>query len=175
MSTYSKNIQAAAEIFQEYGEFIRSVIRFNVRDESLRDDIYQDFFLYLAARSMPDEVGSWKGFLYKVLSDRIKDALRDVKRYQGKLSRYNEIQKPVAPAEPQEELSIIEEAEKTLAVISRSLPVVEAMAIRVRYKDEYDTAEAARKMGVKPRSVSRYLSAGLKKARLVINSNGAGI
>jgi len=48
-------------------------------------------------------------------------------------------------------------------LIERHLPPKEALAVALRYRENCDTAEAARKMRVKPRSVSTYVSVALKK------------
>ena len=175
VSNTRNNKEQAAEIYRKHGEFLKSVIRFNVKNEALRDDIYQEFYLYLTARALPEDIKNIKGFLYKVLTDRIKDAVRDIGRYQGKLARYTQMPKPSRETQPEDELALAEEADKMLDIIEKSLPENEAKAIKMRYRDECDTAETAEILGVKPRSVTRYLSAGLRKARLVINSNGAGI
>ena len=58
-----------------------------------------------------------------------------------------------------------EETSKMFELIERRLPPNEALAVRLRYRSNCSTGEAAKQMGVKPRSVSRYVSVGLKKFR----------
>jgi DNA-directed RNA polymerase specialized sigma24 family protein len=53
-------------------------------------------------------------------------------------------------------------------LIRRHLPKNEATAMALRYKDNYNIHETAKKMDVKPKSVSRYLSVGTKKLRQVL-------
>ena len=48
----AENITAAARIYEEHGDFIYSVIRYQVTDESLVDDLFQDFFLALIANPL---------------------------------------------------------------------------------------------------------------------------
>ena len=83
-----KNIARADRIYCRYGDFIYAVIRSNVRDRALAEDIYQDFFLYLTARPLPEKLDSERAFIYKMLLDRIKDAFRTSGRYRARLDRY---------------------------------------------------------------------------------------
>ena len=39
------NVKMAAEIFDEYGDEIRAIIKFNIKSETETDDIFQEFFL----------------------------------------------------------------------------------------------------------------------------------
>ena len=61
-----------------------------------------------------------------------------------------------------------EEVEKMFELIHKHLPKNEATAMALRYKGDYNIHETAKKMDVKPKSVSRYLSAGTKKLRQVL-------
>lgn len=168
------NVDRATEIFDEYGEFIRSVIDFNVRDKTLSDDIFQDFFLFLVSKPIPQEVQNVKGFLYKLISDTNKDALRRIDRYQRRLCRYAEHRRHIVENRPENRLIEIEETKKMFDLIERCLPRNEALAVTLRYRDNCDTAEVAEKMRVKLRSVSRYVSVGLKKIRQVFTTNKGG-
>ena len=41
------NLDHVEKIFAEHGDFVRSIIRFHVRNEVGREDLFQDFFLWL--------------------------------------------------------------------------------------------------------------------------------
>lgn len=168
------NVDRATEIFDEHGEFIRSVIDFNVKDEALSDDIFQDFFLFLVSKPIPQEVQNVKGFLYKVISDTIKDAFRRIGRYQKRIYGYAKHRGRIVANHPEDSLIEIEEMKKMFDVIERCLPRNEALAVTLRYRDNCDTAEVAEKMRVKPRSVSSYVSVGLKKIRHVLIASKEG-
>jgi DNA-directed RNA polymerase specialized sigma24 family protein len=47
------NVGLAAKIFAEYGDFIRMVIRYKVKNEAQADDLFQDFFLSLVVSPLP--------------------------------------------------------------------------------------------------------------------------
>jgi len=158
------NVDQATEVFDEYGEFIRSVIDFHVRDETLSDDLFQDLFLFLVSKPIPEEVQNVKAFLYKVITDSVKDTFRRVERYQSRIRRYAERNVRIIENRPENVLMEAEETKKMFALIERHLPQKEALAVTLRYKDNCNTVEVAEKMGIKPRSVSRYVSVGLKKA-----------
>jgi len=67
----------AGEIFSLHGDFIRSVIRYRVKDETLVDDVFQDFFLSLAANPLPPDVRNVKNYLYRAI---INNSFNAVKR-----------------------------------------------------------------------------------------------
>lgn len=157
------NVERAAGIFDKYGDFIRSVIRFHIRNEPEAEDVFQDLFLSLVAKPIPLEVENVKGFLYKLLCDTVKDAYRRIDRYQSRINRYTKRNFHVAENRPETELISVEETEKMFDLIERQLPAQEALAVTLRYRDKYNTGEVAEMMGVEHRSVSRYVSVGLKK------------
>ena len=163
------NVERAAELFDEHGDFIRSIIRFHVRNEAEAEDLFQDLFLSIVAKPLPEEVRNIKGFLYKMISDTVKDAFRRINRYKTRMRRYTERHLHIVENHPAAGLIDVEETIKTFDLIESYLPAKEALAVTMRYRDNCDTGEVAEKMGVKTRSVSRYVSTGLKKISHVLN------
>ncbi|MCK4751839.1 MAG: sigma-70 family RNA polymerase sigma factor [Planctomycetes bacterium] len=174
MSAKGGNVERATKIFAEHGDFIRSIINFNVKNKALSDDLFQDLFLYFISKSIPTEIRYMKGFLYKVTTDRIKDAFRRTGRYQAKLHRYANQRKSVPEREPEKAMIDIEETEKMFKAIARHLPSNEAIAVTLRYMDDNSITEIAEKMKIKPRSVSRYISVGLKKISYLFGTRQGG-
>jgi RNA polymerase sigma factor (sigma-70 family) len=169
------NVEQAAGIFDKHGDFIRSVIHFHIRNEPEAEDVFQDLFLSLVARPIPLEVENVKGFLYKLLCDTVKDAYRRLERYQARIDRYTKRGLRVAENRPETELISVEETKKMFDLIERQLPAQEALAVTLRYRDDYNTREVAEMMGVKHRSVSRYVSVGLKKIGNVFAKTQGGL
>ena len=167
----SSNINRAMKVFEEHGDFIRTVIRFHVKDRTEAEDLFQDLFLFLVSKPIPEEVQNIRGFLYRVVSDKAKDAFRRIECYQGRIRRYAERRKRIVENHPENIVIEVEEAERMLELISMRLPPKEARAVTLRYKNSCDIEEVAEKMGIKPRSVSRYVSVGLKKVRRVFSVN----
>jgi RNA polymerase sigma factor (sigma-70 family) len=157
------NVERAAEVFDEHGDFIRSVIHFHVRNKTEAEDLFQDLFLSIVARPIPEEVRNVKGFLYKLITDTIKDAYRRIIRYQTRIHRYAEYHLRIIESHPAAGPINVEEYKKMLDLIEEHLPTKEALAIKLRYKDNCKMEDVAEKMGVTTRSVSRYVSIGLKK------------
>lgn len=156
------------KIFAEYGSFIRSILRFKIRNEAVCEDLFQDFFLSLMVSPIPQDIQNMKGFLYRAVSNRIIDAVRSTGRYQIRINRYAEHRTNTLSNCPEKILIDLEETEKMFELIRENLPSNEALAVKLRYLDNYDTTEVAQKLKVNPRSVSRYVSVGLKKARHVL-------
>lgn len=165
------NVDRAMKVFEEHGDFIRTIICFNVKNEVEAEDLFQDFFLFLISKPIPEEVQNVRGFLYRVVSDKVKDAFRRIERYQGKIHRYAQRHRHIIENCPENIVIEIEETEKMFDLIRRRLPPNEARAVTLRYRNSCGTGEVAEKMGIRPRSVSRYVSVGLKKVRQVFGVN----
>lgn len=164
-------VNRTQKVFEEHGDFIRLVIRFNVRNETLCEDLFQDLFLYLTSKPIPEDVQNVRGFLYRMISDRIKDTFRRISRYHERIRRYAEHRTHIIEHQPENSLIEAEETKKMFDLIGKKLTSKEALAVTLRYKDSYNTTKIAEKMGIKPRTVSRYVSVGIKKIRRVFGVN----
>jgi len=173
-SDTQSNTDLAEKILEEHGDFIHTIIRFNVNNKVEAEDVFQDFFLSLISKPIPKEVRNLRAFLYRVVSDNVKDALRRTNRYQARICRYAERHKCIIENCPEDAVIDVEETEKMFELIQRSLPPNEARAITLRYGNNDDIVEVAEKMGIKSTSVSRYVSTGLKKLRQVFGANNRG-
>lgn len=175
-SDVQNNVECAEKIFAEYGDFIRTVIRYKVGNNSQVDDLFQDFFLSLVSRPPPADVQNIKNYLYKVLTNDIIDATRRVEKYKARMHKYAEHHNyPINKNTPANVSIDIEETLKIFELIERRLPQSEAKAVTLRYKDNYNVKEVAAKMDVNVRTVSRYISAGLSKIRRFLTLNQGNI
>jgi RNA polymerase sigma factor (sigma-70 family) len=128
----------------------------------------------MVAKPIPKEVQNVRGFLYKLISDTVKDAYRRRMRYQARIHKYGKRKPRTVETRPETSLIDIEEAKKMFDLVERHLPTKEALAVKLRFKNECDTGEAAEIMGVNPRSISRYVSVGLKKIEHVFYEKQEG-
>ncbi len=169
------NFEWASRLFEEHGAFIRSVIRFAVSDSSEYEDFYQDLYLSFALNPFTEELRNPRGFLYRVIVDRAKDRYRIQSRRRRwryelfYLARQEYIDRP-------EGSDVIrhEEAQALFHRIETHLSRNEARAILYRYKYDYSLEETAREMGVKPKTISRYISVGLKKMKHFLHKKERG-
>jgi RNA polymerase sigma factor (sigma-70 family) len=160
------NVDRAAKIFALHGDFIRATIRYRIGDESLVDDLYQDFFLSLVARPIPPDVHNVKNYLYRAIINDSFDAVRRVEQYQDRIQRYaKRIENPINKDHPENALIETEEMEKMFRMIESLLPSSESRAVTLRFKNDSGVGEVAKQMAVKKRTVSRYISVGLRKFR----------
>jgi len=173
-SDATTNVDRAAEVFEINGDFIRAVIHFHVKNEAEAEDLFQDLFLFLISKPIPEGVQNVKGFLYKVISGMAKEAFRKIERYQARIRKYAKRNVRVIENRPERVLMDVEETKKMFELIERRLPPPEALAVTLRYRDNCNTGEVAAKMGVKPRSVIRYVSSGLKKLRCASGERQGG-
>ena len=172
---YTNRVSAASKIFAKYGDFIRAVIRYHIVDETCVDDLFQDFYLSLVSKPLPMNVQNIKSYLYKAVTSDIIDSIRRTKNYRKQLNRFSERYRNFSPNNnPVSILIEDEETNKMFRQISKHLHPAEAKAITLKYKFNYNVREIAKRVGVKPRSVSTYISVGLKKLRRVLTVNGGG-
>jgi len=159
-------VNAAARVFAEYSDFIRGVIRYRVRDESLAEDLFQDFFVTLVLKPLPEGISNVKGYLYRRIVNNIVNATHRVENYRARIHRYAELAKySTTEYDPESDLIAEEETNRMLELIESRLPGREAEAVGLRYKEELSVPEVASEMNVNNRTVSRYISVGLCKIR----------
>jgi RNA polymerase sigma factor (sigma-70 family) len=159
----------AYEVFAEHSSFIRAVISSRFKNEAQADDIFQNFFLSLIRKPVPEDVKDIKSYLYKAIINDIVDTARGVERYQALVHRYSEqLNFSINRIGPEDALSIREETDKVLDLMGRHLRRSEFQAITLRYGNYADINEVAGKMGVNSGTVRRYISVGLAKIRKLL-------
>jgi RNA polymerase sigma factor (sigma-70 family) len=162
----SNNVQRASVIFSEHSDFIRAVIRHRIHDESKAEDLFQDFFLSLVSRPIPPDVRNLKSYIYKALINDISDRIRHIERYQTLTHKYAEHNGETINKGVVEDAFIEkEQMEKMIELIGKRTTKREIKAIAFRYCDNLGVQEVAERMGIDSRSVSRYISTGLRKVR----------
>lgn len=156
-------VQLARKLFAEQGEFIHSIVRFAAYNDEHTDDLVHDLFLFFVARPIPEDILNIRGYLYKVVTDKIRDWHRARIRYQTKIRQYGDIQAKhqAPPYQTKEQVDV----QAVVSLIEKHLSKTEIRAIMLRYQKQYAIEEVAREMNIKTRSVSRYISVGLKKIR----------
>ena len=82
------NVGPATEVFTEHRDFIHMVIYSQVKNKSRADDIFQDFFLSLVSKPIPQNVKNIKSYLYRAISNDIVDTQRQVERYREQIKKY---------------------------------------------------------------------------------------
>jgi RNA polymerase sigma factor (sigma-70 family) len=167
------NVKMAAEVFDEYGDAIRAIIKFNVKSETEIDDIFQEFFLSIVRRPIPQSVEDIRGYLYKAVTNDIIDISRRTKSDRNRINRYAECRKySINEEEPENIVIKAEEIQKVFQTIENNLPKREAEVVVKRYSRNLNTTDTAQRMSVNKRTVSRYLSVAVKKARQIIHKYG---
>lgn len=163
---YKGGLAIAAKVFEEYGEFIYTVISCKVRNESQADDLFQDLFLSFVSKPPPTNIQNIKGYLYRAIINDITDGVRRIERYQALTRRYAEHLKYFKTENNPENILIeAEETDRIFKLIQGRLRNSEAKAIRLRYRSNLKTKEVAAKMGVDSGSVRKYIYRGLKRIR----------
>ena len=160
-------VAAAVSVFAKHGNFIRSVIRLRVHDASRREDLYQELFLRLIVQPIPADVRNVRGYLYRAILNDVIDLARQKENDKRHMKKYLErtrisIHKSPSPS------AIIEETEEKVSIfayLTKQLRRREAQVIVLRYRDNYSIAEIAAAIGIDKRSVSRYLTSGLRELR----------
>jgi RNA polymerase sigma factor (sigma-70 family) len=160
------NVRQAAEIIAEYSDFIYMVICSQIKNKSRVDDIFQDFFLSLVAKPIPDNVKNIKSYLYKAVCNDIVDKQRQVERYKNQIKKYRERYIfSINNSDPENALIKDEQLSNVFDLIKGQLTSSQSQAIALRYGTDHTIQEVAEEMGVKTTSVSRYICTGLRKMR----------
>lgn len=170
---YTNNVDDAARVFAEYGNFIRTAIRYRIKNESQADDLFQDFFLCLVARPVPEDVRNIKGYLYRRITCEIINAICRVERYQIRILKYTERTNRfiINKQNPEDALIEAEEAKKMFELIEMQLRHSEAQVITLRYRHSYSIKEIAKKINVDNASVRKYISVGFSKLRQFLTNS----
>jgi len=167
-----KRVGLAAEIFEKYGDEIRAIIHFNVKDKSKADDIFQEFFVSIVHKPIPTDIQDIRAYLYRAVTNDVIDVSRQVKNHRDHIQKYAECRKYfVIEKNPQDTAIQVENTKKMFRLIESHLPTREAEAVVQRYGHGLNTKDTAERMQVNKRIVSRYLSAALKKMRQYVPEN----
>ena len=169
-STNTKDIASrvdnTAQIFEQHGAFILTVIRYLVKDGNKEDDMYQDFFLALVSKPVPKDIQNIRSYLYKAIINDLVDSARRLHSYKVAVNKYaNNLIFLINNDSVKNAFIENEEIDRMFEVIGGMLPRSQAQAISYRYKNGYAISEIAEKMSVNSKSVSRYISVGFKTIR----------
>lgn len=161
-----KRVGLAAEVFDRYGDEIRAVIYFNVKDKSRADDIFQELFVSIVQKPIPSGIQDIRAYLYRAVTNDVIDVSRQIKNHQDHIQKYAECRKYSAiPEDPQKTAIQTEGTKNMFQLIESRLPKREAEVLVQRYGHGLSTTDTAEKMNVDKSIVSRYLSLALKKMR----------
>ena len=161
-----KRVRSAAEIFEKYGDEIRAIIHFNVKDKSNADDIFQNFFVSIVRKPIPPEIEDIKAYLYRAVTNDVIDISRQKKCHQEHIKKYAECYKHLIITDDPQNIAIkMEDTKRMFQLIESHLPKREAEVVLQRYGQGLSTTDTAKRMRADKRHISRYLSIALKKMR----------
>ncbi len=161
-----KRLDLVAQLFHEHGPAIRAMIRRHAGNKEEEEDIYQNLYLSLVCNPAPCPLTNTLAYLNTVIRNDVIDAARRRRSYQEMISRYATGHVYEEPDNnPEDEVIRVEQMQRINELIQSSLPPHEAKAVAERYGYGHNTADAAKHMHVKDRTVSRYLCIGLKRIR----------
>lgn len=164
-----ENVREASEVFAKHGDFIRAVVSSKVDNEEHVEEIVHDCFLSLVRRPIPARVRDVRRYLYIAAINDVADFGRRCKRYRELKKEYRQnVTKRINNNDPENALEIEDECEKTLALLRERLSASQAQAIALRFKEDMSIQDVAKKMKIKPRSVSRYICVGLRQLRRML-------
>ncbi len=159
-------VAAAVRVFSEHGGFIRTVIRMRVRDASRCEDLFQELFLRLVEHPVPADVQNVRGYLYRTILRDVIDLAREREQEERHLKKYAAQSRILVYKSPlRNAISAEAEENSAFACMIGQLRRREAQVMTLRYRDNYSIAEIAAEIGIDRRSVSRYLTSGLRTLR----------
>ncbi|MEN6306628.1 MAG: sigma-70 family RNA polymerase sigma factor [Anaerohalosphaeraceae bacterium] len=167
-----KQVEITRQLFLEQGAFIYSIIRYVLSDSDSQDDFFNELFIFFVYKPVPQNVQNLKGYLYKVICDKVVDWQRKQFRYQHNLREYAQEKAAFSAGQKMNDCLYDERMQKVLKVIDEFLSKKEAEAVRLRYRDHRSLGQIAELMDVKPHTVKKYISIGLKKIRTILGVQG---
>ena len=157
-----QNTQKAAELFSAHGDFLLNVYRRELNDEDARD-LWQNLFMTLVARPVPDHVPNKRTYLYRAAVNDIIDFKRGLKLNQRKMREYLELNRQnKRQRRPVHKLIGREAILNAFKHIETNLPPAIGQALLHKYTKHMSHREIAEKMNIKKQTVDRYLSVGTK-------------
>ncbi|UCF14922.1 MAG: hypothetical protein JSW59_16050 [Phycisphaerales bacterium] len=167
-----RRVKKAKEVFDKYGDEIRAMIEFNVRDNFSVEDIFQDLFVYVVKNPIPSGIEDIRGYIYRAVVNDAIDRFRQAKIHREGVKRYAEYRRTNAvQKEPQNVAILAEDVERMFRMIESHLAPREARAMIQRYGVGHGTSGKAAKPNVDKRSASRYLSEAIRKMRRLVLEN----
>jgi RNA polymerase sigma factor (sigma-70 family) len=171
-SEIRRRVGLASELFQRYGDEIRAIIHFNVKDKSKADDIFQEFFVSVIHKPIPSGIEDVKAYVYRAVTNDVIDLARDAKNRRDRLHEYAYCRKNcVKPEDPQRNAILVESTKRMFRLIESRLPTREAQVVLQRFGHGSSIKDTAKRMHVGKRNISRYLSVALKKMRQIVPEN----
>ena len=171
-SEIRKRVGFAAKIFERYGDEIRALIHFNLKDKSKADDIFQQLFVSIVHKPIPSDVQDIQAYLYRAVTNDVVDLSRQRKIRRDHLQKYAFCHKHDSRQEDPQKIAIqVESTRNMFHLIESRLPEREAQAVLQRFGHGFSLKDTAKKMHVDKRVVSRYLSLALKKMRQLVPKN----
>jgi RNA polymerase sigma factor (sigma-70 family) len=162
-------VQSAAEVFARYGDQIRAMIHFHVKDKARADDVFQEFFVSLVHNPIPAYIEDIEAYLYRALTNDVIDVWRQASNQRDGIEEYTESHRyDMIQQDPQSSFIQAEATREMFRLIERRLPKCEADVVLQRYANGLSMADTARKTHLDKRSVTRYLSLARKKMRKFI-------
>jgi RNA polymerase sigma factor (sigma-70 family) len=160
--------QIASAVISQYEGFIRAVIRFFAHNACEEEELYQDLFLVLMCDKRLPYVENVKSYLYQMIARDAIDAARWATAEHKRQKKFLEnAEFPVYSHAPDFALITAEEVDGVLKCAKNQLKHKEAVAVTLMYREGCTVPEIARRMGVKERTVHRYLSAALQALRRI--------
>ncbi len=162
----SGDVKRATAIFFAYGDFIRAVIRYKIKDEGIVEDLLHNFFLSLVSNPVPPDIKDIKGYIYTAITNDITDHVRNIERYHSMRKKYaNFVKITVNNQAPSDALIDKEQTDKMIKLIRNRVTRNEFRAMDSRFREDLSVKESAERMNVNDRSVVRYISTGLRKVK----------
>jgi RNA polymerase sigma factor (sigma-70 family) len=162
----SHTARIASAVLCQHESFVRAVIRFHARNACEEEELYQDLFITLVCDRELPYVENMRSYLYRMIARDAIDAARWAIAEHRRTKEFVENSKfPVYSPAPDFALIMAEEFDDVLKCADKRLKHREATAMALMYQDDCTVPEIACRMGVKERTVHRYLSAALQTLR----------
>ena len=162
-----EGLDRANAFVRQHGDKIWSIIEFVSHGEEWGGDLYQDFYLSLIKKPLPDSIRNMEKYLFRTLVNRAKGVKRREKRRREKIQYIYEQTDAdeFVSADTAESVAKNEEVARILQLAKPLLGQREYEVIHLRFYEGRSNQDIGRLLNVKANSIARYLSSGIGKLR----------
>jgi RNA polymerase sigma factor (sigma-70 family) len=159
----------ASAVISQHDGYIRAIVRYFAHNAFEEEELYQNLFLALMCDPNLPIVENVRSYLYRVIARDAVDAVRRATAERKRQKKFAE-KAGFSVYSPPPDFALIraEELDGVLKCADDQLKPREAAVVAMMYQDDCTVPEIARRMGVKERTVHRYLSAALGTLRRLL-------
>ena len=163
------NPEEIRRFYEEHEFWLREVIRKVAGSNQDVEDILQIFLLRLMEKPVPKAAIKERGYCYKMLKNSVIDINRSAKTYDKYINDFAQTQPIIMSQDPFGVAAKTDEFRYVLKKATEYLPARIVLALQLRLIKGYTNADVAKKLSVKKKTSTKYITDGKNMLRKIFN------